>query len=229
MLIDAGNVEDGENIVNQLKSLNISKIDYLIGTHIHEDHVGGMDKVVDAFDIGTIYMPYNESSTAKYYERLLTSIQTKGLKLTKVEQGSSFSVGEVNCTVKHVDHTEPTEPNNASIILQLDYKNHKYLFMGDAEKQVEQSANWEDIDVLKIGHHGSGTSSSQEFLNQVKPEIGIIQVGEGNTYGHPKEETLNRYNQMGTKIYRTDTDGTIHLIDDGENISIEKLEISLDG
>jgi len=229
MLIDAGNVEDGENIVDQLKSLNISKIDYLIGTHIHEDHIGGMDKVVEAFDIGTIYMPYNENSTAKYYEILLTSIQKKELKLTKIEKDSNFSVGDVNCIVKHVDHTEPEEPNNASIVLQLNYKNHKYLFMGDAEKEVEQNITWEDIDVLKVGHHGGKTSSTQEFLNQVKPEIGVIQVGEGNSYGHPKDEVLKRFEKMGTRIYRTDTDGTIHLVDDGENILIEKLEISLDG
>jgi len=229
MLIDAGNVEDGEQIVAGLKSLEIDTLDYVIGTHIHEDHIGGMDKIVENFNIGTIYLPYNKTSTAKYYERLLTAIKAKSLKVTKAEIGESFTVGEANCEIKFVDNTEPEEANNASIVLQLDYKNHKYLFMGDAEKEVEEQGTWEDVDVLKVGHHGSKTSSTQAFLNKVKPEIAVIPVGEGNSYGLPKEEILERYRKMGSKIYRTDKDGTIHILDNGENITVEKVDISLDG
>ena len=229
MLIDAGNVEDGSKIAETIKSYGIQKIDYLIGTHIHEDHIGGMEKIVEEFEIGTIYLPYNQTSTAKYYERLLTAIQAKGLKLTKVEVGKTFQIGNVTCEVKAVDHTEPDEPNNASIVIQMNYQEHQYLFMGDAEKKVEEARTWEDVDVLKVGHHGSSTSSSQAFLDQIKPEIAIIQVGEGNSYGLPKEEILNRFEQMESKIYRTDEDGTIHLIDQGEKIVIETVPISCDG
>lgn len=229
MLIDAGNVEDGEKIVTGLKSLGIDTLDYVIGTHIHEDHIGGMDKIVENFNIGAIYLPYNKTSTAKYYERLLTAIQAKSLKLTKAEIGETFIIGAAKCEVKFVDHTEPKEANNASIVLQLSYQNHQYLFMGDAEKEVENQGNWEDIDVLKVGHHGSNTSSTQKFVNQVKPEIAVIPVGEGNSYGLPKEEILQRYEQMGSKIYRTDTDGTIHLVDNGEEITVQKVNLSLDG
>ena len=188
-----------------------------------------MDKIVEEFEIGTIYLPYNQTSTAKYYERLLTAIQAKGLKLTKVEVGKTFQIGNATCEVKAVDHTEPDEPNNASIVIQMNYQEHQYLFMGDAEKKIEEARTWEDVDVLKVGHHGSSTSSSQAFLDQIKPEIAIIQVGEGNSYGLPKEEILNRFEQMGSKIYRTDEDGTIHLIDQGEKIVIETVPISCDG
>lgn len=229
LLIDAGNAEDGDKIVAELKQLGISTLDYVIGTHIHEDHIGGMDKIVENFTIGAIYLPYNKTSTAKYYERLLTAIQAKSLKLTKAEIGEIFALGEANCVIKSVDHTEPKEPNNASIVLQINYKNHKYLLMGDAEKEVEKQGDWEDIDVLKVGHHGSNTSSSQEFLQQVKPEIAVIPVGTGNSYGLPKEEILQRYEQMGSKIYRTDTDGTIHIIDNGEEITVQKVAVSLNG
>lgn len=229
LLIDAGNVEDGDKIVAQLKQLGITTLDYVIGTHIHEDHIGGMDKIVENFTIGAIYLPYNKTSTAKYYERLLTAIQAKSLKLTKAEVEETFALGEANCVIKSVDHTEPKEPNNASIVLQINYQNHKYLFMGDAEKEVEKQRNWEDVDVLKVGHHGSNTSSSKEFLNQVRPEIALIPVGEGNSYGLPKEEILQRYEQMGSKIYRTDIDGTIHIIDNGEEIAVQKVAISLNG
>ena len=158
MLIDAGNVEDGSKIAETIKSYGIQKIDYLIGTHIHEDHIGGMEKIVEEFEIGTIYLPYNQTSTAKYYERLLTAIQAKGLKLTKVEVGETFQIGNATCEVKAVDHTEPDEPNNASIVIQMNYQEHQYLFMGDAEKKVEEARTWEDVDVLKVGHHGSSTS-----------------------------------------------------------------------
>lgn len=229
LLIDAGNVEDGDKIVAGLKSLGIDTLDYVIGTHIHEDHIGGMDKIIENFNIGTIYLPYNKTSTVKYYERLLTAIKAKNLKIAKAEIGETFTIGEANCEIKFVDHTEPKEANNASIVLQLNYHNHKYLFMGDAEKEVEEQGNWEDVDVLKVGHHGSKTSSTQDFLNKVKPEIAVIPVGEGNSYGLPKDEILQRYEKMGSKIYRTDKDGTIHIIDNGEEITIEKVDISLDG
>lgn len=229
MLIDAGNVEDSEKIVNFLQENGIQRIDYLIGTHIHEDHIGGMDKIVENFDIGKIYLPYNTENTTQYYERLLTQIQEKKLQITKAEIGEEFWLEDTKCQIKYVDHTQPKEPNNASIVVQLENQSHTYLFMGDSEEKVEESISWEDIDVLKVGHHGSDTSSSTSFLAQVKPEIAIISVGEGNSYNLPKEEIVARLVEYGAKVYRTDQDGTIHLSDDGEKIEIEKVALSLDG
>ena len=128
-----------------------------------------------------------------------------------------------------VDNTEPENINEESIVIELSYKNQKYLFMGDAEKVNEDSRKWNDVDVLKVGHHGSNTSSSEKFLEQVLPEISIISVGENNSYGLPKDTIINRLNEIGSKIYRTDEDGTIQLISDGESNEIVKVNLSLDG
>ncbi len=229
MLIDSGNARDGELIVNGLRALNIEKIDYLIGTHIHEDHIGSMHEIVNSFNIGKIFLPYNTTTTSTYYKKLLTAIANKNLSIEEIEIGDIFSIGNTTCEVMAVDHEEPENQNLASIVIQMEYGNMKYLFMGDAEKENEEARTWEDIDVLKVGHHGSNTSSSEEFLKQVLPEIAIISVGEGNSYGLPKEKILNRFEEIQSRIYRTDIDGTIQLISDGNENTITKIDISFDG
>ncbi len=229
MLIDSGNSKDGEALINGIVALNISKIDYLIGTHIHEDHIGSMNKIVDSFEIGKIYLPYNTTSTSSYYEKLLTSISKKELSIEEAVVDDEFKVGNANCKIMSVDNNEPENQNLASIVIQMEYGDLKYLFMGDSEEENEEARTWEDIDVLKVGHHGSNTSSSEEFLNQVLPEISVISVGEGNSYKLPKENILKRLENINSKIYRTDLDGTILLTSDGIENSITKIDISFDG
>ena len=229
MLIDSGNSKDGEALINGIVALNISKIDYLIGTHIHEDHIGSMSKIVDSFEIGKIYLPYNTTSTSSYYEKLLTSISKKELSIEEAVVDDEFKVGNANCKIMSVDNKEPENQNLASIVIQMEYGDLKYLFMGDSEEENEEARTWEDIDVLKVGHHGSNTSSSEEFLNQVLPEISVISVGEGNSYKLPKENILKRLENINSKIYRTDLDGTILLTSDGIENSITKKDISFDG
>lgn len=229
MLIDSGNSKDGELIVNGLRGLNIEKIDYLVGTHIHEDHIGSMYQIVNNFDIGQIYLPYNTTTTSTYYKKLLTSISDKNLSIEEVAVGDVFSVGTANCEIMSVDNNEPENQNLASIVIQIEYGEMKYLFMGDSEKENEKARSWEDIDVLKVGHHGSNTSSTEDFVAQVLPEIAIISVGEGNSYGLPKEKVLKRFEDIQSKIYRTDIDGTIQLISDGIENTITKIDISFDG
>ena len=128
-----------------------------------------------------------------------------------------------------VDNSEPENANLSSIVIQLSYGNKNYLFMGDAESENEKARDWNDIDVLKVGHHGSLTSSSNEFLKQVLPEIAIISVGKDNSYGLPKDKIIDRISNLGTTIYRTDYDGTIQLISDGNINEIVKIELSFDG
>ena len=229
MLIDSGNSKDGELIVNAIRALDIEKIDYLIGTHIHEDHIGSMHQIVNAFDIGRIYLPYNTTTTSTYYKKLLTAIANKNLSIQEIAIGDTFFVGTANCEVLSIDNEEPENQNLASIVLQMKYGEMKYLFMGDAEKENEVARTWEDIDVLKVGHHGSNTSSTEEFVKQVLPEIAIISVGEGNSYGLPKEKVLKRFEEIQSKIYRTDIDGTIQLMSDGIQNTITKIDISFDG
>lgn len=229
LLIDAGNSKDGEKIVNAIRGLGITKLDYVIGTHVHEDHVGGMSYIIDSFDIVTFYLPYNTTSTTSFYKKLLTSLTNKELEITEATVGDKFQIGNAVCEIMEVDNSEPENINEESIVVELTYGNQKYLFMGDAEKANEDKRQWNDVDVLKVGHHGSNTSSSQNFLNQVLPEIAIISVGEGNSYGLPKDKILDRLNKLGSTIYRTDSDGTIHLVSDGENNEIIKVNLSLDG
>lgn len=229
LLIDAGNNKDGEKIVNAIRGLGIAKLDYVIGTHVHEDHTGGMSYIIDSFDIGNFYLPYNTTSTTNFYKRLLTSLTNKELEITQANVGDKFQVGESICEIMSVDNSEPENINEESIVVELSYGSQKYLFMGDAEKVNEEKREWNDVDVLKVGHHGSNTSSSQKFLNQVLPEISIISVGEENSYGLPKDKIIERLEKIGSTIYRTDIDGTVHLISDGEKNEIIKVNLSLDG
>ena len=229
LLIDAGNNKDGEKIVNAIRGLGITKLDYIIGTHIHEDHTGGMSYIIDSFDIGNFYLPYNTTSTTNFYKRLLISLTNKELEITQANVGDKFQVGDATCEIMSVDNSEPENINEESIVIELSYGSQKYLFMADAEKANEEKRKWNDVDVLKVGHHGSNTSSSQKFLNQVLPEISIISVGEENSYGLPKDKIIERLEKIGSTIYRTDIDGTVHLISDGEKNEIIKVNLSLDG
>ncbi len=229
MLIDAGNTKDGEKIVNAIKTLGISKLDYVIGTHVHEDHIGGMSFIIDNFEIGEFYLPYNTQTTSSYYKNLLKSLANKNLSINETVIGDKIELSNIICEVMSVRNDEPENANESSIVLELTYGNKKYLFMGDAETNNEEERTWNDVDVLKVGHHGSNTSSSINFLNQVSPEIAIISVGAENSYGLPKEKIIDRLKKIGTEIYRTDLDGTIQIISDGNNQELRKIDISLDG
>ena len=214
MLIDASTNEMGSRVVKYLNDLGIKKIDYLVGTHPHEDHIGGLDNVIKNFDIGTIYMP-NVVATTKTFEEVIDAISAKKLKVTSPKTGDKFTVGNAECEVMSI-RNDKDDYNNCSIVIKMDFNNVCYLFTGDAEESVESSRKWPHIDVLKVGHHGSNTSSSKNFLEQIKPEVALISVGQGNTYGHPTQATLKRLSNIGAKIYRTDENGTILLIEKGE-------------
>lgn len=230
MLIDAGNINDGDKILEGIKKLGLKDIDYVIGTHIHEDHMGGMKKIVDGIDIGKIYMPYNDSSTTKYYKELLKSIQSKDMMIEEALVGDKIKfTDKIEAEIMAVDNTQPEDENDASIVVQITYGEMEYLFMADATTKVEKNRVWEDIDVLKVGHHGSNTSSSKSFLESVDPEISIISVGKENSYGLPKDSIIKRLNSIGTNIYRTDVSGTIQIISDGTDNKLLEIDVSFDG
>lgn len=231
MLIDAGNNEDGNLIVEFIKSLGIEKIDYLVGTHAHEDHIGGMDDIINNFNIGTVYLPYTteKTTTTKTFEDVLDSLIAKNLSITTANIGDKFTLGNTNCEIMYVDNSEPEDTNDQSICIRLELKNESFLFMGDASGKVEKARNWPQTNVLKVAHHGSKTSTSKEFLKQVKPQIAIISVGKDNSYKHPSEQVLERLESIKAKIYRTDELGTILLISDGDSNTVEKIKTNTDG
>lgn len=228
MLIDAGTNDMGKTVVKDLQDYGVQKIDYLIGTHPHEDHIGGMDDVINNFDIGTIYMPKVQTNT-NTFEDVLDAISNKGLKITSPEVGYKFMLGNAVCEIMSCGVGSNSETNNlnlASIVIRMTYGEQSFLFMGDAEEENEGARNWPQTNVIKIGHHGSNTSTSQNFLEQVKPQVAIISVGKANKYGHPKQTTLDKLYNMQVKVYRTDENGTITIICDGKNndIKTEKID-----
>lgn len=229
ILIDAGNNEDGPKLVNYFKSLNITKFDYVFGTHPHEDHIGGMDDIINNFEINNFYMP-DVVTTTKTFEDILNSMEEKNLQFKTPNIDDEYKIGDIKLKVLYVGK-ESNDLNDTSIVLKLTYKDTSYLFTGDATKKVENKLLTKDIesDVLKVGHHGSQYSISNEFLEKVNPKYAIIEVGKNNIYKHPKEVTLTKLDNMKIKYYRTDMDGTILLKSDGENISFEKLQTDTNG
>ena len=231
MLIDAGNNSDGKLVSNYLKNdLGITKLDYLVGTHNHEDHIGGLDDIIKNLEIENLYMPYVSVTSTKTYENVENAALKKDIEIKSLEIGDTFSLGNAEFNVMNINNNEPKNKNEASIVLQMQFGSKRFLFTGDTEVENENSRNWDDIDVLKVAHHGSKTSSSEKFLNQTKPEIAIISAGPNNSYGLPNEIVLNRLENIGATIYRTDELGTILLTSDGTNYEIQTLkDVCLDG
>lgn len=228
-LIDAGNNEDGKKLVNYLNDLGVHNFKYVIGTHAHEDHIGGMDDIIKNFSIEHFYMP-DVITTTKTFEDVLDALEEKKIVFEVPEVDSTFSLAESKFQVIYIGK-DKTDLNDSSIVLKMFFKNTSYLFMGDATNKVEKEILNKDLksDVLKVGHHGSQYSSHAQFLKEVSPKYAIIQVGKNNSYSHPKDVTIKKLEAIGAKIYRTDNDGTIILSSDGENISFETKKTDTNG
>lgn len=226
MLIDGGNEADSPLIIKYIKRLGISKIDYIIATHPDSDHIAGLDKIILAFDIGCVYMPITNKSNKEMNE-LYNAIEDK--TVIHPTESDYFYLGNSKCTILNSGDTSKVSDNNSSIVLQLDYGETNCLFMGDAESAVEENVNWNDIDILKVSHHGSKDATSLTFLEKIKPEYSIISVGKDNSHNHPSKETLSNLNAVNSTIYRTDENGTIILTSDGTNYHFDFDETSLDG
>lgn len=220
MLIDGGNVDDSSLVAAYLKEQGIEHLDYMVCTHPHEDHVGGLSGPLNTCTVGQVFAPVTEYDSVPF-EYFLKYTAGQGLEVTVPEADSSFLLGEARVIVLGPRKTYE-EPNDTSIVLRVDHGENSFLFTGDMETAAEEdllAAGCDlDVDVLKVGHHGSSTSSSYLFLREVMPEYGVISCGAENTYGHPHEEVSSRLYDAGVTVYRTDEQGTVVATSDGTEI-----------
>ena len=228
MLIDAGENMYGKSITEYINNLGYQKIDYLVATHPHADHIGSMAYVVKHNDIGEIYMP-KVATTTKTYENLLNAISDKGLKVKSAKAGMNIvDDNDFSINILAPVTIEEDDLNNCSIILKMNYKSDSFLFLGDAEKKELETVTADmSAEVLKVGHHGSRTSTTKALLEEVNPKYAVISLGKNNSYGHPHKSTLKLLDEFGVETYRTDEDGTIVISTEGSGVTIKTGQTSM--
>ena len=226
ILIDAGTRSTKQELADYLKELGVDDIDILIGTHHHEDHIGGMAKIIEEFPIGTLYLPETSDEmtpTTKTYESLLDAAESKNVTVRTAAAGDVLlEQGNTSFKVLSPSHTDYDNLNDYSIVTRLKVGDTAFLFQGDAETPVEEEIldSGADVscDVIKLGHHGSSTSSSRAYLEAANPSAAVISCGVGNEYGHPHRETMDLLEKLSITPYRTDTQKTLLAETDGKTI-----------
>ncbi|MBC7766130.1 MAG: MBL fold metallo-hydrolase [Hyphomonadaceae bacterium] len=224
MLVDAGDLGSEHILVPFIEKQGVKKIDYVIATHPHADHIGGMEQIIKHFEIGKVYMP-KATATSKTYEAVLQAIKAKGLTIAQAKAGVSvIDEQALQATFLAPIGAQYEGLNDYSAVLKLRYQDNDILLMGDAEKTSEQqilaSGAYVHADLIKIGHHGSHSSSSPAFMKAVDPKYAVISSGKSNRYGHPHKPTLDLLTKSGIAIFRSDVDGTITATCDGKNIVV---------
>lgn len=223
MIIDGGNVGDGQKVISYLQQQGVEELEAVVCTHAHEDHVGGLPSVLAVYPTKAVYAP-TKTYSSKVFDDFLYYTDQQRLEVTIPSPGDRLDLGQTRITVLGPVKSY-AETNDTSIVLRVEYGENSFLFTGDMEVAAENDMldhwagrmNWQ-TDVLKVGHHGSETSTGHRFLYEVSPEYGVISVGEGNSYGHPNEAPMSRLNDAGVALFRTDYLGTVVAYADGEEI-----------
>lgn len=227
MLIDGGTNKSEKVIESYLESQNIKKLDYVIGTHAHEDHIGSLDYIIENFDIGEVYFP-RQITTTRCFEKFLDACSNKNLPINAPKVGKEFKLGKADCTILSPAKENYDDINDSSIVLKVKFKDTSFLFTGDAGKEAEEEMILSNLDlkadVLKIGHHGSKTSTTNEFLEKVNPEYAVISVGKNNEYGLPNEITMNKLKEKEIIVYRTDESESIVACSNGSYITFNNTK-----
>ena len=228
MLIDAGENGHETEVRNYLDSLNIKKLDYVIASHQHSDHIGGLVEVLTEYEVANVIMPKltkEQTPTNSTYSDFVKALQKSGAKVISAKPGATYELGGATFEVLGPVSNNAEDINSMSVMVRLDYGSNSFLFTGDAETDeegeiLETGANL-DCDVLKVGHHGSTTSSGKKFLDAVSPSICVISCGADNKYGHPHKEITKRLAKYTDETYRTDICGDIVITSDGANLTVE--------
>lgn len=229
MLIDAGDYDKAEKVSKYIKDLNIDSFKFVIATHPHADHIGSMETIINNYTIDNFIMP-NVEATSYSFEGMLKAVESHRLNVIEPVIGNNYSFGDCSFTIISPYKYDSDNMNNNSVGIKLTHGSDSFLFMGDTEKTVEQKIVDMGRDIsctlYKANHHGSSTSSSEDFLMAMMPEYVVISCGKNNNYGHPHPEILSRYKQLGMKIYRTDESGDIIVTSTGNGLKFNKGVLS---
>ena len=221
MLVDAAENYHGDGIIGYLLGRGCSRIDYLVATHPHADHIGSMEYIVRHFEVGEVWMPNVAANTAMF-EKLLSAIQEKKLPVHEGKAGETvMKTDNFRAEILAPSVIDEQNLNNCSIVLRLSYDDASFLLTGDAEEEKLESIHADvSADVLKSAHHGSSNGNPWRFLQRVSPSVAVISCGKGNDYGHPHQSTLARLEALNAHICRTDLDGTVTVRTDGKQLSV---------
>lgn len=227
LLIDAGENGHETDVLNYLRSMGVKKLDYIIATHQHSDHIGGLPEVLEEFETDNIIMPRlteAQTPTNSTYTAFLKAVKASGAKVISAKPGLTYALGEAEFEILGPVTNDAEDINSMSAVTKITFGDTSFLVTGDAEKdeELEIIDNGADLDcdVLRVGHHGSYTSSCKEFVSAVSPEVCVISCGENNDYGHPHDAAVKRLEKSTDEIYRTDICGDIVMTSDGKNIEI---------
>ena len=227
MLIDCGEAEESVKAISCLHDMGVRHLDLIVGTHPHSDHMGGMDRVIESFEIGKCIIPHLDDEdipTGSYFMRFLDAAEEHGVKLEEAVTGSKFAVGDAHCEIVAPNSSSYDDINNYSIGIVLRHGNESFIFTGDAEGVAEQEmldgGHLGKMNVYKVGHHGSSSSSTADFLSVIRPDIAVIPCGAGNSYGHPSDAVIRRLSVYTDNIYRTDLCGNIVITSDGSSLRV---------